>query len=59
MAGDDVIKLVASKNSKTGNKGRALFRYGAKNLHNIDGKVIDDVRETLKTWRVQNRIMLI
>jgi len=52
-AGDDVIKLVASKIAKTGNRARA-FRYGGEEFTLIfDGKVIDDVRETIEDLRVQ------
>jgi diguanylate cyclase (GGDEF)-like protein len=52
-AGDDVIKLVASKIAKTGNRGRA-FRYGGEEFTLIfDGKLIDDVRETIEDLRVQ------
>lgn len=52
-AGDDVIKLVASKINKTGNKGRA-FRYGGEEFTLVfDGKNIDDIRETIEDLRVQ------
>jgi len=52
-SGDDVIKLVASKIAKTGNRGRA-FRYGGEEFTLVfDGKVIDDVRETIEDLRVQ------
>ncbi len=52
-AGDDVIKLVASKIAKTGNRGRA-FRYGGEEFTLVfDGKEIDDVRETIEDLRVQ------
>lgn len=52
-AGDDVIKLVASKIAKTGNRGRP-FRYGGEEFTLVfDGKYIDDVRETIEDLRVQ------
>lgn len=52
-AGDDVIKLVASKIAKAGNRGRA-FRYGGEEFTLVfDGKRIDDVRETIEALRVQ------
>lgn len=52
-AGDNVIKLVASKIAKTGNRGRA-FRYGGEEFTLVfDGKHIDDVRETIEDLRVQ------
>jgi diguanylate cyclase (GGDEF)-like protein len=52
-AGDNVIKLVASRIAKTGNRGRA-FRYGGEEFTLVfDGKHIDDVRETIEDLRVQ------
>lgn len=52
-AGDNVIKLVASKIAKTGNRGRA-FRYGGEEFTLVfDGKYIDDIRETIEGLRVQ------
>lgn len=52
-AGDDVIKLVASKIAKAGNRGRA-FRYGGEEFTLVfDGKLIDDVRETVEDLRLQ------
>lgn len=52
-SGDDVLKLVASKIAKTGNRARA-FRYGGEEFTLVfDGKIIDDVRETIEDLRVQ------
>lgn len=52
-AGDDVIKLVASKIAKTGNGAKA-FRYGGEEFTLIfDGVSIDEVRETVEDLRVQ------
>nr|WP_297347661.1 GGDEF domain-containing protein [uncultured Glaciecola sp.] len=52
-AGDDVIKLVASKIAKTGYRARA-FRYGGEEFTLIfDGKLIGDIRETIEDLRVQ------
>ncbi len=51
-AGDDVIKLVASKIAKTGNRARA-FRYGGEEFTLVfDGKSIDEIRETIEDLRV-------
>jgi diguanylate cyclase (GGDEF)-like protein len=52
-AGDDVIKVVASKIARVGNRARA-FRYGGEEFTLIfDGNLIDDVRETIEDLRVQ------
>jgi diguanylate cyclase (GGDEF)-like protein len=52
-AGDDVLKLVASKIAQTGNRARS-FRYGGEEFTLIfDGKTIDDVRETIEDLRVK------
>ena len=52
-AGDDVLKLVASTIAKTGNRAKA-FRYGGEEFTLVfDGKLIDDVRETIEDLRVK------
>jgi diguanylate cyclase (GGDEF)-like protein len=52
-SGDDVIKLVASKIAKTGNRAKA-FRYGGEEFTLVfDGKSIDEVRETIEDLRVK------
>ncbi|WP_229333464.1 GGDEF domain-containing protein [Glaciecola sp. MH2013] len=52
-SGDDAIKLVASKITKTKN-GAKGFRYGGEEFVLIfDNKHIDDIRETIENLRVE------
>ncbi|WP_412973058.1 GGDEF domain-containing protein [Glaciecola sp. MF2-115] len=51
-SGDDVIKLVASKIARTGNRAKA-FRYGGEEFTLVfDGRSMDDIRETIEDLRV-------